>query len=90
VKKPVLGESNKGYIYRAQGAFMMTRTEDRVVKRKSFEYTVKAEEMVTVIAVKRTQAEGEKGVGGGEGGEYSRLTSAGEDLQKSAFPRRLV
>lgn len=70
---------------------MMTRTEDRVVKRKSFEYAVKAEEMVTVIAVKRTQAEGEKGVGvGGGGGEYSRLTSAGEDLQKSAFPRRLV
>jgi len=47
---------------------MMTRTEDRVVKRKSFEYAVKAEEMVTVIAVKRTQAEGEKGVGGGGGG----------------------
>lgn len=42
---------------------MMTRAEDRVVKRKSFEYAVKAEEMVTVIAVKRTQAEGEKGVG---------------------------
>jgi len=69
VIKPVLGESNKGYIYIwAQGAFMMTRAEDRVVKRKSFEYAVKAEEMVTVIAVKRTQAEGEKGVGRRRGG----------------------
>ena len=46
---------------------MITRAEDRVVKRKSFEYAVKAEEMVTVIAVKRTQAEGEQ-VGGGKGG----------------------
>ena len=52
---------------------MMTRTEDRVVKRKSFEYAVKAEEMVTVIAVKRTQAEGEKGVGGKGGVQPSNI-----------------
>lgn len=68
---------------------MITRAEDRVVKRKSFEYAVKAEEMVTVIAVKRTQAEGEKGVGGKGGVQPSNIGRGGSSEECFSAEARL-